>query len=192
MTKTSVALVGACILCLLCGCDQVSRYKVLSTIFDGVPNPPPPEQVCEEYAQVKIAALHDAEQFGPDKNAAVGQQSEHPAYKDKKRCGECHEKTRESGFVTDSKEKLCFHCHKNFIQGAFVHGPVAVAACLSCHDPHSSRHTALLKVAKGELCATCHREKRLAESMHETAQNHNIQCTDCHNPHYGNSPYFLK
>ncbi len=193
MKKFSLALFAVGLLSLACGCDQTTRYKVLSTIFDGVPNPPPPEQVCEDYAQERMASLREelisGQQAGSKDTA--GQGSEHPPYQEKK-CNDCHDRKTESGFVTATKRDLCFHCHVDFIQGSFVHGPVAVRDCLACHDPHSSRYPSLLKVEKSELCATCHREKRLAADLHDKAIGHKMQCTDCHDPHDGNARYFLK
>ncbi len=193
MKKVFLAILCGCLLCLVCSCDRVTRHEVLSTIFDGVPNPPPPEEMCKEYAAQQVATLR-GEKTAKDKEMAAksspSRHSIHPPYKEK-RCNDCHDKTTQSGFVTPLKD-LCLHCHVDFIQGKYEHGPVAVRACLACHDPHSSNNPYLLKKEKSQLCKTCHRERRLAAGMHDKVMSRNMECTDCHNPHFGNARYFLK
>jgi predicted CXXCH cytochrome family protein len=184
------AFLSGCLLLGLCGCDTITRHEVLTTIFDGVPSLPPPEQLCAEYADRKMAELRD-ELTG--KNAAKKKkviQVVHPPYRDKE-CNNCHDKSTQSGFVTPLKE-LCLTCHKDFIKGRYVHGPVAARDCIFCHDPHSAQYSSLLKKEPNELCATCHREKRASVSIHSRAAEHKMGCIECHNPHYGKAPYFLQ
>jgi predicted CXXCH cytochrome family protein len=177
---------------ILSGCDPITRHKVMSTIFDGYPTLPPPEQICMEYADKRVAAMKD-ELEGKKKAAqnAPQETSMHNPYQEK-RCNDCHDRSKGSGFVTATKQELCYACHTDFVKGSFVHGPVAVADCLACHVPHSSSHAPLLKAAKGELCVTCHREKRLTAAMHDKVSALRMICVDCHDPHYGNVQYFLK
>ncbi|PKN12845.1 MAG: cytochrome C [Deltaproteobacteria bacterium HGW-Deltaproteobacteria-4] len=192
MKKRDLAILVGFSLCVFFGgCDSVNRHKVLTTIFDGVPAPPPPGQVCEEYAQQRLAAAlagGDGETVNP---ATLQAGSEHPPYRDK-HCDDCHARTQSSGFVTAQVEDLCFVCHKDFIKGKYVHGPVSASACLFCHDPHSSRNPALLKAEKSAICQECHNEARVAAGMHNMVSSRNIECVNCHNPHYGNAPNFLK
>jgi predicted CXXCH cytochrome family protein len=176
----------------LSGCDPLSRHKTLATIFDGVPSLPPPEQLCAEYADRKINELRDeltgrkaAEQQKP-----AGDKSRHNPYEAKK-CDNCHDKTTESGFIKP-KNELCQVCHTDFIKGSYVHGPVAAGDCLFCHEPHTSRYPSLLKKDVDETCGGCHREKRQAAAMHRKMKDSKIDCTECHNPHFGTVPYFLK
>jgi len=187
---TFIFLLGLFLMCIF-GCDPVVRHKVLTTIFDGVPSPPPPEQVCAEFAEKKVAELRD-ELSGKkvaDQGKKTGEGSEHPPYTEK-RCDDCHNKTKESGFVT-AKEDLCDVCHAAF-KDAYVHGPVASKACLFCHEPHNSNFPSLLKKNPAELCASCHLEKRSASALHDKVALKKLGCTDCHDPHYGKVPYFLK
>jgi predicted CXXCH cytochrome family protein len=188
----SNAIIAVSIAFCLSGCDPIARHKVLSTIFDGVPSLPPPEQVCQEYAEKRIAAEHEAasSKKGADGGKSEKEESRHPPY-EAKECDGCHDKSKEGGLAYPRNE-LCFVCHTNFIKGSFVHGPVAVGDCLACHLPHTAAATSLLKVKRSEICSTCHREKRVAAGMHETLRQQQIACVDCHNPHYGNAMYFLK
>jgi len=186
-----IFLLGFFLSCMS-GCDPVARHKVISTIFDGVPSPPPPEQVCTEFAEKRVAELRD--ELSGKKTAELakktGTGSEHPPYAEKK-CDNCHNKTTESGFVT-AKEDLCEVCHTGFIKGPYAHGPVASKACLFCHEPHNSSFPSLLKKEPATLCASCHLEKRAAAGMHDKVTLKNLGCIDCHDPHYGKVPYFLK
>lgn len=185
-------IISGCLLVLLCGCDPIARHKVLTTVFDGVPSLPPPEQVCAEYAEKRVVAVRD-ELTGKKATAEAkpaGDKSRHPPYEEK-RCDNCHDKTTQSGFVTPLKE-LCFVCHAGFIKGSYVHGPVAAGDCLFCHEPHTSRNPSLLKKDVSDICAVCHREKRMAASLHAKVAERKIGCAECHNPHYGNVQYFLK
>ncbi len=165
----------------------------MSTIFDGYPSLPPPEQICSEYADKRVAAYKD-ELEGKKKAAelkATQEQSVHSPYQEKQ-CDGCHDRSKDSGFVTARREDLCYVCHTGFIKGPFVHGPVAVADCLACHVPHSSSYAPLLKTSKATLCLTCHREKRIAAAMHDKVSALHMECVDCHDPHFGNVQYFLK
>lgn len=173
------------------GCDAVTRHKVLTTIFDGVPSLPPAEQLCEEYAQEQIAVLRGELAATQSEGRVAGRGSSHRPY-DEKNCGGCHDMDKRGGYVSSGIEDLCFVCHTDFIVGIYVHGPVAVADCLACHEPHSSRFPSLLKFDKRDLCANCHQESRVAAAMHATVMEKNMACVDCHDPHFGNVQYFLK
>lgn len=190
ITKTIKIVVLSASLAL-CGCDPVTRHKVLTTIFEGVPSLPPAEQLCAEYTDKQIAALRD-EMAGKKSGAteAVKTASVHRPY-DEKKCDDCHDKSKEDGLVRPKKQ-LCAMCHPNYIKGAFVHGPTAVGECLSCHLPHNSKYTKLLKFDVQELCTTCHKEERLAAAMHSKVGAKKMACVDCHDPHTGSSSYFLK
>jgi predicted CXXCH cytochrome family protein len=123
---------------------------------------------------------------------AAAEGSSHPPYEEK-RCGDCHNTTEEktSGLILPPRE-LCFSCHTGFIKGHFVHGPVAVGECLACHVPHTSAFSSLLVKDKSEICAGCHKEKRLAAAMHDKVAARRMVCVDCHDPHYGEARFFLK
>lgn len=182
-----------CALFALNACDPLTRHKVSSTIFDGVPSMPPADQFCQDFHEKKVLELAAAAAKVPTaaeelkkKEAASG----HPPYKEK-RCNDCHDKTQDSGLIKP-KDQVCFVCHPGIMDKFYVHGPVAVGACLDCHDPHSSTEPALLKVEKKKLCVTCHKEKRVADAMHTKVTDSGMACTDCHNPHDGDAKYFLR
>jgi predicted CXXCH cytochrome family protein len=185
----AVLLVGLTV--LLCSCDPVTRHKVLSTIFDGVPSLPPPQEFCQDYeVQQQEAAAAATAQVQDEELLAAAAGSQHAPYAEKD-CSSCHDKTKESGLVRPV-DKLCFMCHPDIISGQKVHGPAAVGDCLSCHEPHSAAYPSLLKADRAEVCVLCHKEKREAADMHDRLAANGMICVDCHDPHSGKSTYFLK
>ena len=186
-----VLLPVACCLFFSQACSPVTNHKILSTIFDGVPSLPPAEDYCKEYADKVIAAAKKTdEKKEPAGNSSGHEESRHQPYAES-RCDDCHDKDKQDG-LAQPKRELCFMCHTDFVKGAFVHGPVAVGDCLACHVPHTSQFPSLLKIGKGEICSTCHREKRLAAGLHDMARSKNIVCAECHDPHSGTARYFLR
>ncbi|HIJ97178.1 MAG TPA: cytochrome C [Desulfuromonadales bacterium] len=172
---------------LMCACDPLTRHKITSTIFDGVPTLPSAEQYCRDYhIQATKEELAAAQMQKKDSN----QGSKHPPFADKK-CNNCHDKSTDSGFVV-AKDALCAHCHKGFPSGNFLHGPAAVGACLKCHLPHSSDYPTLLVKPVGDVCDVCHAEARNSSKLHTTSRVKGIVCTDCHDPHGGNNRFFLR
>jgi predicted CXXCH cytochrome family protein len=187
--RLSLLLALACLL-PLCACDPLTVHKVTTTIFDGVPSMPPPDQYCKEYHEKTVQ--EELEAARRLRLAKVGnQQSQHPPFTEK-RCNSCHDKNAESGFVVPQLSELCAHCHKNFLVGDFLHGPAAVGSCLKCHLPHTSENPSLLIKSKAEICSVCHVESRLAVDMHAKVTKQGLACSDCHDPHGGNNHYFLK
>lgn len=191
--KLFSACLGIASLLLLGGCDTATGHKILSTLFDGYPSLPPAEKYCTDYVY-EIMAMEGKESV-PEEGEEEGAKkpknaSSHRPYKEKS-CNGCHDQTKQNGLIRPARE-LCFVCHKDFIKGSQVHGPVAVGECLACHLPHSSANPSLLKASRDEICAVCHRETRLAAGMHDKVTEKTMACVDCHDPHYGNARYFLK
>jgi predicted CXXCH cytochrome family protein len=184
-----IYLFAVCAAVVLFGCDPNTRYKIASTIFDGVPALPPPEQLCDEYAAKKVAEAK-ADLLHKETKKGENSVSTHLPYLEKQ-CDGCHDKLKEGGLIRP-KNELCFVCHTDFIKGAYVHGPVATADCLACHEPHSSSFPKLLKSPPEKVCGVCHREKRIAAAMHDKFAAQQLLCVDCHDPHFGNAPFFMK
>jgi predicted CXXCH cytochrome family protein len=189
MGKITTIFLVAGLICLQSGCDPVTRYKITSTIFDGVPRMPPAEEYCREYHENALA-----EEAKAAKKKELERQKEeassHPPYLEK-RCNDCHDKSTDSGFIT-AKKDLCFACHTNFLKGAYFHGPAAAGACLKCHSPHDSHNPFLLTRPKSETCGVCHIEQRVAKGLHDNAKSRNLICLDCHDPHAANNKFFLR
>ena len=201
LAKNKTPIGALCILLILiAGCvkiDPLVKHKVLTTIFDGVPDMPTIEELCEDnvedlfnkYYEQRIAeaAGGDWEEEGRTDEMSS---SKHRPWMEKD-CQGCHN-FKAKNKLHLPKNEICYLCHKNFIQGRYVHGPVAVGSCLACHDPHSSEHPSLLRKSLKEICFKCHLEERLAAKMHDKIISSGMLCVDCHDPHSRNLRYFLK
>jgi DmsE family decaheme c-type cytochrome len=91
--------------------------------------------------------------------AQMLRQSHHPLREGKMRCADCH---NTHGTVADklvdaqTVSQKCFECHAQ-LRGPFLweHPPVT-EDCLTCHTPHGSMHSGLLKAKAPFLCQRCH------------------------------------
>lgn len=91
---------------------------------------------------------------------------------------------------------VCLVCHSDFEDLnslPHVHTAFSDGQCSNCHNPHASRHAALLDEDKTQLCLTCHEDilshdaGNLAHAPVESGA-----CLDCHDPHASNHPNQLK
>lgn len=165
------------------GCSAKKNYKTLSFFFDGVPKPGEKSKTGGKKVQGPVLEKAPLKPENWDKII-----SRHPPYAERK-CKECHN-TRSLNFIRGKKDRLCYTCHKKekFV-GDYLHGPVAVGACLACHLPHESKYDKLLKMDSPRLCTGCHTTlvKRDIKS-----HGKGKVCTQCHNPHAGSNRYFLE
>jgi predicted CXXCH cytochrome family protein len=183
-TKTSSKIILVLLLLALINCAAEKRYKVLTVFFDGVPKP------GEKKEQEKTKSQ---EQTGRQTNKPQAEViqiiSRHPGYRDGK-CNDCHDRSA-ANFLRTSRDTLCFTCHdQGDFQGAFVHGPVAVNDCLSCHLPHESRYAKLLIKKNEEICLYCHLGEDIAQNPAHS--NTSTACSRCHYAHAAANRFFLK
>ena len=196
---------------ILSGCDRRSRYRLVTTVFTGVP------PYDEYYAEDKENGS------GKEEATASGgpRTYDHPVWA-ASLCNSCHENvspeqvdmnvTSREGSITDSAisppalklppEKLCIaSCHidktprRAIRENLWLHTPAAQGKCLECHAPHQSSNPFHLKQSKKELCVSCHKPDTLSPIGHldnmpdrdELAQS----CTSCHNVHMGTDNLLL-
>jgi len=82
---------------------------------------------------------------------------------------------------------VCYLCHdstENEQQFPHVHTAFSEGACSNCHNPHASKHAALLDDDARELCASCHED--IAEQAAGLAPHAPVargECSLCHDPH---------
>lgn len=160
-------------------CSIEKNHKTLKFFFDGVPDKTTARPVVGK----------GPEKSGATKNSMTQKtvQSVHPDFK-KKECSKCHSRAS-SNFLVTERKKLCFNCHKTEpFTGKYIHGPVAVRACNTCHDPHQSEYGDLLLEKDRKLCDLCHRLPVTNDPLPCLGD----QCLDCHVPHVADNPYFLK
>ena len=82
--------------------------------------------------------------------------------------------------------ELCLSCHEVFQQKLklrHVHEPAAEGQCSECHNPHASKHGALLHTEPNLICQECHDDllPDKTVSVHEVVADG--LCTDCHDTH---------
>jgi predicted CXXCH cytochrome family protein len=86
----------------------------------------------------------------------------------------------------------CYSCHRSITSFPYVHGPVSVWSCLSCHDSGSFPRYSVKK-PDTEMCYECHVEQKnewiIKTYIHGPV---NIgKCTICHSPHASQNPFNL-
>ncbi len=185
--RFSGQLVFLVMLTMIMACTPETRYKVLSTIFDGVPPPKSPYQNLEDTtAQNLTKAQKKALELRKRTQVVY---TFHPPYREKD-CGSCHE-VGSGNRLNEPMPTLCYNCHDDFSESyAVLHGPVASGNCTGCHNPHMSKNKNLLKRTKQDLCLYCHDKKRLAQlPMHRDKMT--LDCQVCHDPHGGSNKFYL-
>lgn len=172
---TLCAVIGGVLGVLWAGCQVTpSNYKLLSFLFDGVPDP---------------------SMAGPAGNTAGGNikqsptYSVHQAFLDEK-CEACH-KGRLRPARNDSS--ACLECHADKpTEHAYMHGPVAAAACMWCHAPHESAYAALMRDADRKVCMQCHTPEMLSTEAVPEHADEARGCLECHTGHGGPAPKMLR
>jgi DmsE family decaheme c-type cytochrome len=91
--------------------------------------------------------------------AELLRQSHHPIREGKMECSDCH---NSHGTIADKLVDAqygslkCFECHANLRGPLLWEHPPVVENCLTCHTPHGSPRTPLLKAKMPYLCQRCH------------------------------------
>jgi predicted CXXCH cytochrome family protein len=104
-------------------------------------------------------------------------------------CVACHDGLTPSaaGMTAD-----CSSCHASLVAGNFLHAPVEMKECGTCHTLSAGQ--SLMNVEKGTpgACVECHVEKQTL--LDSAAVQHPVasDCTGCHNPHSSDQQHLLK
>jgi len=177
--KKKIAAVSLLLgLWLVYGCapKTQAQYRVLSFLFDGVPNP---EAIKAE--QAEKGKRSDAVKEKRSKFAEHGPFAA-------KQCNGCHQ--RGTNALVAPLEELCFRCHQLDLKKGWTHGPVASGGCRECHNPHSSGYPFLLLAKPSEFCYYCHDKKDvLRAAVHKDMT---LECTACHDAHSADNRFLLK
>jgi len=168
-------------------CAGTTNYEVLSFFFDGVPSPDTSANFDSKEIQTGITPQQN------DLLSAISEKTDtliiHRPYAEKK-CKVCHDVTA----MSEAKKQIlqrCNNCHSKFQQQyKYVHGPVAVLDCVSCHAPHKSENAGLLKRTGDTLCTYCHTNLGQVE-IDQHAKIGSVGCLECHKPHFSNDNKFF-
>ena len=103
--------------------------------------------------------------------------------------------------------QTCYVCHydiRKLDQSPVVHMPFASGDCTTCHNPHLSNRTAMIRKPLAEICFSCH-DAELKDShpvaRHPTSRETKtdprragkpFNCASCHNPHAEKNPKLLR
>lgn len=175
----------------------MTRYRVLSFFFDGVPPPPGLEEApAEGAAGPTVAELEPAAgEAGPPPAATPPKpppiRSRHAPYSDQS-CSSCHSAQRSYQLLAAGAE-LCGKCHAPYFEfesSDWAHGPVAVGQCSVCHVGHESEYPALQTAPQPDLCFRCHDAAAvMGRPYHAAAQTQ--RCSTCHDPHASGNALLL-
>ncbi len=83
-------------------------------------------------------------------------------------------------------------CHQNILKNKYLHGPVGVKNCISCHNPHGANNKNLLIRKGANLCFKCHQEKIQFNKKFKHKPIREGKCISCHDPHGSNMKFQLK
>jgi predicted CXXCH cytochrome family protein len=161
-------------------------HKTLSFFFDGVPYP------NDSIAGSSTGGSNQADSIKNEDIAVINATPEthyHMPYLDKA-CTGCHDDKKMGKFVLPQPE-LCYQCHVDFSTTfTYLHAPVEMGECTSCHSPHMSKQARLLLRPGRQLCFGCHDEEDIMKQ-----ENHDgigeANCIECHNPHGGSDSNLL-
>ncbi len=88
----------------------------------------------------------------------------------------------------EDPKKSCINsqCHSEEVKHTFLHGPLAVKQCFSCHAPipvlpGEDKHKFKILDSIPVLCFICHKDVNLKEDFHEPIAKG--ECLKCHDPH---------
>ncbi len=86
--------------------------------------------------------------------------------------------------------ELCSMCHEPKNVKKTIHAPIMGGDCISCHNPHQSSETRLLREKRPQLCFQCHDESIIKnKSVHSPVKEG--KCNVCHDPHQSDLPKLL-
>lgn len=184
-------LAAALVLTALAGCDRVSRHKVLTVFFTGVPS-------LEEQDRQQAAALEEAKKpklatAGAKTVSAKSQKSRGVAVKSTRfshgpfaanECYQCHEVSASGGFRGFGKQEAAAGslAKAGIVPGKMVAPPAAL--CVGCHaskKPERAYQAGLWvhgPVSAG-YCTVCH-APHAAPEQYMLLKKPDELCVECH------------
>lgn len=112
-------------------------------------------------------------------------------------CTFCHVDAPRSYRIDQDNSVLCSKCHPQQTDARYVHGPVAVGSCTTCHDPHGQTNEALLVKTGEDLCFQCHNaadslKHLLFQGTEDKSFLRDKGCGFCHDPHSSDRKFLLR
>lgn len=106
-------------------------------------------------------------------------------------CTTCHDGLP-SADIGQTMKADCSVCHKTFTGAAYLHSPVEMKECGTCHAWSAEKKVVAATKPVPDLCFDCHAEKKAL--IDSAASQHPIagECLTCHSPHGTNIKHQLK
>jgi predicted CXXCH cytochrome family protein len=201
--------VAALVASLNQGCSKVTRYKIKTFFFTGVPP-------LEDEAIDQVKRPHTLETLvRMEKQRPKIVLYSHTPYA-QGLCAKCHQMPGGTSFrivgnkkgaavfrkgggmpgpLRKPKNELCVMCHTFFTPATakkmslWLHAPKTEAGCNVCHDPHQSKFPNQMHQKPSALCVSCHPRCPHLDTydMREVDD-----CLTCHNPHVGRNRMMLR
>ncbi len=179
-------LIWFLLLLTVISCSSSTRYQILSTLFDGVPDPNAKQKALTDSLSTDSLNINEVK---TPKFVAEQVFVYHPPYQNRS-CTNCHN-IQKGNELIKSLPELCYECHDSVTEEyKFQHGPAASGNCNECHSPHLSKNEYLLLRKGNELCLYCHNSEDIFKNKAHFAVDE-YTCIDCHNPHGGNDRLLL-
>ncbi len=175
------------------GCNQATRYKILTFFFEGVP-PPGSRERAAAIAKKKAQEDSSDDPVAKDKPVRVARQTDSSRHAPIKYCNKCHRGTmrKRKRQLIKPVPDLCYSCHKqDYTRSVYVHAPVRIGDCLECHTHHQSGFIHLQKAAQPALCYQCHLQQDM-NTIPGHQESQDVICTKCHNPHSSSEKKLLR
>lgn len=106
-------------------------------------------------------------------------------------CSTCHEGLPSAdGGMTMTAD--CNTCHKEHGLADYIHGPVEMKECGTCHAWSAEKKAVTVEAGVPGACVTCHDDKQAA--MDSSKHPHAVasECATCHTPHSSDRKHLLK
>lgn len=86
----------------------------------------------------------------------------------------------------------CSTCHRERALGDYIHGPVEMKECGTCHAWSADKKAVTVEAGVPGVCVTCHGDKQAA--IDSLASPHAVagECVTCHSPHASDKAHLLK
>lgn len=106
-------------------------------------------------------------------------------------CNSCHEglPSADSGRTMTAD---CGVCHKEKLAPRYVHAPVEMKECKSCHDWSVEKHAVVVEKSAPAVCYDCHSDKQAQVDSSKFQHPVAGDCLTCHSPHGTDKKHQLK
>ena len=182
MTLRRRAFLAVALFCVIFGCSQRTRDRVMHFFFE-IPGENAASDVASQSDSLTESTVSQIDVPVTFSAPGIKFASRHRPVIERQ-CRSCHDAGDRMQVNTDLMMASCSTCHPRYFSDEVGHGPVANGDCMDCHRPHRSEQPALLILPVFDTCIECHDEPEdLSQTAHSGADVED--CLKCHDPHFG-------